>query len=209
MTDDALSAPLTLNRRQAIARLAVLFGSTLIGGEFILDATRLRAADSAPDFSADDLALMDEIGDTIIPATDTPGAKAAQIGAFMALIVRDCYTDAQQQVFRTGLKKVDAVCRTQTGKAFVAASPHDRLAVLNNLNEPAAAEPAVTNETAPPAPPHYLTMLKQLTILGYFTSEIGCTQALRYIEVPAAFHGDVPYKPGERAWFNTVARPLN
>ena len=50
-------------------------------------------------------------------------------------------------------------------------------------------------------PAHYFRMMKELAILGYFTSEIGCTQAVKYVEVPGAYHGDVPYKKGDRAWF--------
>ncbi len=206
--NDGIAAPLTMNRREAIARLAVLFGGALVGGEFIVSGTRLAAKGTTPDFSAADLALMDEIGETIIPTTDTPGAKAAKIGAFMALIVRDCYTEAEQAVFAAGLREIDATCRREVGKSFAAATPDERRALLNRLNAFLAPEPALANANAPAAAPHYLTMMKQLTIVGYFTSEIGCTQALRYVEVPGAFHGDVPYKPGERAWFDTVARPI-
>jgi hypothetical protein len=48
--------------------------------------------------------------------------------------------------------------------------------------------------------------MKELTLLGYFSSEIGCTQALRYVEAPGAYRGDVPYRRGERAWFNPTRR---
>ena len=44
--------------------------------------------------------------------------------------------------------------------------------------------------------PHYFRMMKELALLGYFSSEIGCTKAVRYIEVPGAYHGDVPYTKG-------------
>ena len=51
-------------------------------------------------------------------------------------------------------------------------------------------------------PPHYFRMMKELTLLGFFTSEIGSTKALRYVETPGSFDGDVPYKKGDRAWAN-------
>ena len=62
-------------------------------------------------FTAADVALLDEIADTILPETSTPGAKAASTGAFMALMVTDVYTDANQQVFRDGMTALDAACR--------------------------------------------------------------------------------------------------
>ena len=52
-------------------------------------------------------------------------------------------------------------------------------------------------------PPHYFRMMKELTLLGFFTSEIGSTKALRYVETPGSFDGDVPYKKGDRAWANS------
>ena len=48
--------------------------------------------------------------------------------------------------------------------------------------------------------PHYFTMMKQLTLLGYFTSEIGSKQALRYNPVPGRYDGCAPYKKGDKAW---------
>jgi hypothetical protein len=57
------------------------------------------------------------------------------------------------------------------------------------------------NETKKEADPnHYFGMMKQLTLLGYFTSEIGATQALRYIAIPGKYEGCVPYKKGDKAW---------
>ena len=181
---DAL--PPVLTRREAVARLAWLLGGAIVGAEHFLHGTRARGAEAGPAFTPAELALLDEIGETIIPATDTPGAKAAKIGAFMAMMVNDCYDAAHQEAFRSGLLQVDRACREQHGLPFMEAAPEHRTALLNRLNEEA---------------PLYFKCMKQLTLLGYFTSEIGCTQALRYEEVPGAFHGNVPYRRGDRAWF--------
>ena len=54
--------------------------------------------------------------------------------------------------------------------------------------------------------PHYFSMMKELTLLGYFSSEIGCTHALRYAETPGSYDGDVPYHKGDRAWFDPTRR---
>jgi hypothetical protein len=47
---------------------------------------------------------------------------------------------------------------------------------------------------------HYFRMMKELTLLGYFTSEIGSTQARRYVPVPGRYEGCIPYKKGDKAF---------
>jgi hypothetical protein len=66
----------------------------------------------------------------------------------------------------------------------------------NALNADAGSAPAITAD----APNHYFRMMKELTLLGYFTSEIGYTQAQRYVESPGRFDPCVPYQAGEPAW---------
>ena len=182
-----------LNRREALARMAVLLGGTIVGAQVFLRGEALAGKAATAAFTADEIALMDEIGDTIIPTTDTPGAKAANIGAVMAQLVTDCYDDEQHAIFRDGLARVDAAHRQQYGQPFVAGSSAQRTALLNSLDATAR---------GPQQKVHYFRMLKELTLLGYFTSEIGCTQALRHVETPGRFDGNVPYKKGDRAWFS-------
>src|SRR5256712_13400966 len=100
-----------IDRREAIRRVTVLLGGVaLIGGSGLLTAcenAQRRAATSqagAGTFSATDIALLDEVAEAILPATKTPGAKAAHVGAFMAVVVTDTYEDRGQQVFRDGME---------------------------------------------------------------------------------------------------------
>ncbi|MCX6949827.1 MAG: gluconate 2-dehydrogenase subunit 3 family protein, partial [Opitutae bacterium] len=65
-----------------------------------------------------------------------------------------------------------------------------------------------SKENSAEAPPHYFKLYKQLTLLGYFTSEIGATQALRYLEVPGAYRGNDPYRKGDRAWYTPTGAGL-
>ncbi len=92
-----------INRREAIRRVSALLGGVaFVGGNSLLAAVEKAdsAAERAPGkFSAQDVAYLDEIAETILPATKTPGAKAAKTGAFMALMVTDCYSPAEQKVF--------------------------------------------------------------------------------------------------------------
>ena len=207
----------TITRRDLIHRVAALLGgAALVGGDrllaFSFDAEALAGAiaQGTATFTAADVALLDEIAETMLPETSTPGAKAAKTGAFMALMVTDVYTDRFQQVFRDGLQVVDEKSRSETGRGFMQATPAQRLAILAPLDREQqqvmeARLPAPSRRApAPPAsndePPHFFRMMKELALLGYFTSEIGCTKALRYSEAPGRFDPCAPHLPGDRSW---------
>jgi hypothetical protein len=213
-TDDDRSRGIT--RRDAIERVAALMGGlALVGGDRLFaaavdeSALAQATAQGVGLFSAADVALLDEIADTILPATSTPGAKAAKTGAFMALMVTDVYSDRDQQVFRDGLRTLQEACTAATGTTFMQASAAQRLTFLEALDreQKTAMEERVNPRTryppaAPPAdaPAHYFRMMKELTLLGYFTSEIGYTQAMRYRETPGRYDPDVPHAPGDKSW---------
>jgi hypothetical protein len=188
-----------IDRREAIRRVTVLLGGVaLVGGRGLLEASeRLQpratvTRQGVGSFTPQDVALLDEVAETILPETKTPGAKAAHVGAFMALMVTDTYSERDQAVFREGMQKVNAA-------SFLSLMPAQRLAVLEPLDREQKAYMDARGESDT-TPPHFFRMMKELALLGYFTSEIGCTQALRYVEVPGRFDPCMPYTPGESAW---------
>jgi len=206
-----------MTRREAVLRVtALLGGAALAGGDRLLasswDATAVIQAmtQGVGTFAAADVALLDEIADTILPATSTPGAKAARTGAFMALMVTDVYTEPAQRVFRDGLRQLDEACRNAHAVPFMAASPAQRLGLVEALDreqhtvmEARAAAPRSRAPAAAPAgdePAHYFRMMKELALLGYFTSEIGYTRAMRYREAPGQFDPCAPHAPGNKSW---------
>lgn len=205
-----------VTRREAVQRVVLMLGGAALVGSGRAEAFTvapaaldLAMAQGAGPFSAADIALLDEIAETILPETSTPGAKAAKAGAFMALVVTDVYTDAEQAVFRDGMTRLEAACRAASGKGFMQASPAERLALLETLDleQKTAMEERVSFRTRFPAPPaiepapaHYFRMMKELALLGYFTSEIGYTKAMRYRESPGRFDPDLPLAPGDTSW---------
>ena len=179
-----------MTRRDALKSLLALSGSVTVfgadrfmAGEFNPDPAAIRAR-----FTPAFLALLDEISETIIPATpDSGGAKAAGIAAFMRDIVCDHATPEEQATFFAAAPNIDATAReAHGGRGFLEFSATEREAHL------------LTYEVSPPDPGY--TALKQLTIWGYFTSEVGQTEALAYDPVPGEFRGDLPLKPGQKAW---------
>jgi hypothetical protein len=170
----------------------------------MIGSSALLTACATPDarpvnslFSGADIAYMDEIAETILPATSTPGAKAAEVGAFMAVMVADTYYAPQQAIFRTGLDSIEAECRRDYGVGYLAASAAQRTALLERLDRE---QHAYMQSRGPDDPVHYFRLIKELSLQGYFTSEIGYTQAMRYLETPGRFDPCVPYEEGDRAW---------
>ena len=224
-----------------------LGGVTFVGGSSLLAACQkdqrvVQAGDAVGQFSAADMDFLDEVAETILPETKTPGAKAAKVGPFMAVMVTDCYDAKEQKIFRDGMKQLDDACRKANNVSFMQATPQQRLALLETLDKEQktytdaveaarrkkkSASDTTTTTTAKKAeshleeprkeagigsdvgaataitadsPTHYFRMMKELTLLGYFTSEIGCTKAQRYAETPGKYDPCVPYKPGDKAW---------
>ena len=217
-----------ITRREAVMRVSLLLGGVaLVGGSALITGCRNTENYGAP-FTTDEVALLDEVADTILPPTTTPGAKAAKTGAFMAKMVYDSYHPDDQKIFREGMGKLDDITKRVYNVTFMKASPDQRLAILTLLDReqrsisqaredafrkkslayltdqrkeaaPGSDVGAATAATAT-TPTHYFRMMKELALLGYFTSEIGCTVAQRYAETPGAYNPCAPYTPGEKSW---------
>ena len=190
-----------MNRRDALGRVALLLGGTVVGAELFLSGCK-----NAPDatigaggtnFSNDDIAYFDEISETILPATDTPGAKDAKVGAFWATIVKDCYTESDQKVFLDGMKKLNDASQQKNNKTFMESTPEQRHDLLVALDKEQKDYMAAKKKDDPS---HYFRMMKELTLWGYFTSNPGANKALRYVAVPGKYEGCIDYKKGDKAW---------
>lgn len=210
-----------MDRRELLKKVALLTGGAVIGGELFLSGCK-TGPKAAAEFSPTTISLLDEIGETIIPATTTPGAKAAQIGEFMKVMVTDCYTQRQQDAFMSGINELDEACKKMHSKSFMECTPEQRHALLVSLEKEAKEFNQKRNETDKPlreehkkkndalpwkdqtefegSPSHYYTMMKQLTLTGFFTSKTGMTETLRHIPVPGKFDGEFPYAKGDKAW---------
>lgn len=232
MTDNdigILDTPEMITRREAVLRVSALLGGVaLIGSSaFITGCRTEKTSTSGEAFTADDIAYLDEIADTILPTTNTPGAKAAKTGAFMALMVRDSYSPEDEKIFRDGMRELNDASTQKNGVVFMGATPQQRLALLQALDQeqfsfseqrkadakkksdeflsekqqtpPVPAATTAAKVSGQP-PKGYFRMMKELALLGYFTSEIGMTQAQRYVEAPGRYDPCIPYKPGEKAW---------
>ena len=230
--------PGSIDRREALRRTALLLGGaisapTLAG---ILAGCETPAAGDTGwtprALSEAQGAQVATIAEHIIPATDTPGARAAGVHRFIDTMLAEYYSPDERNAFVNGLAEVDARARAAKGKSFLKLSALEQREVLALLDAEAyrrAAAPA-TNAAATavrgqdaeqtrtegatadqrkqdPAHPHpeparqpFFRTMKELTLLGYYTSQIGATQELKYAQVPGRFDGCVPLATIGRAW---------
>lgn len=187
-----------MNRRDALSAVGLLMGGTIIGANvFLTGCNNADQGATSLSFSEKQIALLDEVGETIIPTTDSPGAKAAKVGAFMNVMVKDCYDKKNQDIFLGGFKKLEEACKAKFSKGFMDCTPEQRKELLTALDkEQTEHQKAKAKDDGV----HYFRLMKELTLLGYFTSEIGSKQALRYVETPGRFDACIPYKKGDKAF---------
>ena len=188
-----------MDRRELLKMIVAATGAVMVGLP-ALASGKLPAAAAGVSFTDAEIATLDEIAETILPRTQTPGAKDAATGAFMARFVNDCYTARQQATFRAGLADIDK----RAGGSFVALAPDARSTLLRTLDAEARKRAVEVSETGTgetaKAMPHPFTMIKQLAIFGFFTSKQGATEVLKYVAVPGRYDGDMAYAPGTPAW---------
>lgn len=193
-----------ISRREAILRVSAMLGGVALVGQSAMLAgcaaqpTGERSASTSSSlFKQGDITLLDEIAETILPETSTPGARAARVGPFIAMMVIDTYYEDDQQIVRDGLNSLQTLCLRSYGAHFQIITAAQRLTVVENLD---AEQHFYMQTREEGAPAHYFRMLKELTLLGYFTSEIGYKQAMRYTETPGRYDPCAPYAPGDKSW---------
>ena len=205
-----------MKRRRFLSSVGIILPAAMLSTEFFLSSCNPDVKEEY--FSEENIKLLDEIGETIIPATATsPGAKAARIGEFMKVYVTDCYTPEEQKIFWEGINKVKRLSKKKYGNEFPKLALLQKQEILRSLeNEPR--ENKITNNnkaakgdavqtgkeknesTINSNTPQFYQMMKDLVVFGFFTSKPGATKALRYIQTPGSYQGDVPYKKGDKAW---------
>ncbi|HVT85331.1 MAG TPA: gluconate 2-dehydrogenase subunit 3 family protein [Chitinophagaceae bacterium] len=207
-----------MNRRELLKMIAVVTGSALIGSEFLLEGCKNPSATSSVGFTDDDIAFLNEVAETILPATQSPGAKAANVGQFMTVVVTDCYEETDQKTFHEGMQNLKDACKKMHGVSFMKADSKQRNELLVALDKEAKDHQKQkndfdkaqsekekeefakgnTNFKKETMPSHYFTLMKQLTLWGFFTSKEGITQALKYVPVPGRFDSCIDYKKGDK-----------
>ncbi len=194
-----------ITRREALAQVALLLG-TAISTPTLAAALDAGAGDAwrSPlgwvprTLSPDQLELVAVMADHIIPASDTPGARGAGVHRFVDALLTDHYPADDRQRFLAGLGDVDARARSRQSKRFSECTPVQQVAMLKEMDE--AAYPPGGDPSERPPETWFFRRLKEVTLVGYYTSDIGASRELR-VNPMGLFRGDIPFPPsGGREW---------
>jgi hypothetical protein len=169
------------DRRSFLRGASVLMGHAAFGQAMAAFAAAPR---NATFFDAAEMATLRALVDTVLPATDSPAASAADTHYFIDLAMPACATLEAQKTFRAGLASLGE-------KRFARLRVEDQIAMLRAR---AAADMELPYDQS------FFKILKDYTLSGYFLSETGATQALAYERVPGGFQGDLPLRANQKAW---------
>lgn len=189
-----------MNRREALSAVTFLLGGTVIGAEvFLSGCSKASDKSSTTGLSEDDVELLNDIAETILPTTATsPGARDAKVGEFMKAIVADCYSVEEQKIFQDGLIILNDESNKLFNKNFSDLDTKQKHEFLLTLEKESVNNASSTSTGIPKV--HYYTMIKQLAVWGFLSSEAGATKAMRHVAIPGKFEGCIPLQPGEKAW---------
>lgn len=174
-----------MQRRTLIKNLLII-----AGGVVVLPSCRNEAEEpSIPlkhlKLTGSDEKLVAELGESLLPASNIPGAKDTYTHLYALKILDDCYEKKDQDQFLSGLKQIDELAKKKFDKRFVAAAPAQRGELLAELETRKKAESKEDIDVC------YAT-LKNLTVRGYLTSQYVMTNVLKYELVPGRYHPCVP-----------------
>ncbi|WP_414902564.1 gluconate 2-dehydrogenase subunit 3 family protein [Sphingomonas flavalba] len=194
MTDSiAAGEGVTLTRRDMVTAFTALglggIASVLVGG--------CTPRDGDEGIGAAQKVLLGAVAETIIPATDTAGAEAAGVVAFIEKMVDTWLHPEERTRFLAGMKRFDADVRRIAGKGYVELPAPEKLRVLTMIAEKEA-KPA-PKELVVPADGPFVAQMKALTIFGYYTSEAGASEELALDLVPGAYDACHAIAPGDHA----------
>jgi len=198
-----------MNRREALKRTSLILGYTVSAP---VVAAFLEGCKAKPElnykpvfFTEDEARMVAEIAEIILPRTDTPGAKDVGVPGFIDALIAEVYQPEEQEQFRKGLAGVNEEARKAYGDTFLDCAPEQQTALIEDLNNKAlegsvkgAAQGWWNAGTAQERP--FILKIKELVLLGFFTSEPGATQVLQYKQVPGPFKGCVPLTEVGKAW---------
>lgn len=191
---------MNLSRREAVHRLTLLLGGAISAPALGAILSGCRAQAQLPEWTpqaltTDQLELLELLVDRIIPATDTPGARDAGVPAFIDKLLDQWADPKERDRFLNGLAAIEDGTRETYGVVFREATPEQQNALLTRLDQQAV---RARQEEADPLP--FFATLKEWTLVGYYTSEIGATQELQWLAAPGRYDADLPLEEVGRAW---------
>ena len=176
----------SLNRRAMLLGAVFLVGGSAALVRFTRDPQDTAAAGVA--FSPDEFALLEQVTEVMIPATDTPGARGAGVPAFLRQLLADWGSEETRAAMVGVLQAIEKSAWNRFGAGFIELTGERRLELMRAHDEQAIAMRDVA-----------YGRFKYLVLLAYYHSEVGATQELRYELVPGAWKSCLPLAEVGRA----------
>jgi len=191
-----------MQRRDALKRITWMSGGVL-SAPIVSGILQGCQADTDPDWipqalTEDQATLVAEICETIIPKTDTPGAKDAFVHRYIDIMLQDLFEEEDKNRFMAELDEFAQAAKEKYGKAFEKLEEAQKIEMLQTYESAAQTETVAQRGSEPETP--FFTAIKQLTLAGYFTSEVGCKENLVYVKIPGKFEACQPLEPGQKAY---------
>jgi hypothetical protein len=187
-------------KRRRVIQMILSGGAALVAG---VTGYKYYSLFKTPDLGSLDHynPLIAELAETIIPETDTPGAKSAGVGPFIVKMIRECTPVQSQNNFLAGLADVESFSNSAFGKSFLDCTMDERYQAMKHMEESGKPFPGIVGKVEKRlAGESFFAVLKKYTVLGYCTSEVGATKGLAYDYIPGKYVGDMMLAQGQRAW---------
>ncbi len=187
-----------MDRREVLRRVAFIMGGAVSAPTVSAFLTGCQPTEETAvellTFTPEQYKRVSIIADQIIPATDTPGAKDVGVPELIDTMMHHCYNEEDRTAFLAGLDQIEADAQKKHGNSFEDLSAEEQLAMLKDYQTEALAN------REPGTPPPFIRTMRELTLLGYFTSEPGATQTLEYLPVPGRYDGCMPLEADQKTW---------
>lgn len=187
-----------MNRREAIKRTSMMLGvaaSSPALMSILSGCVPKKTINWKPEFFTEGQAtLVADIANVILPKTGSPSAKEVGVDVFIDHIVSTCYSEEEQQNFINGLKEIDKESNLLDGGLFIDLNSEKKVELLTGFENRAA---RLDVKPEPDTQPFY-SQIKELVLLGYFTSEVVMKNYLEYVPIPTRLEGCTEMKPGQK-----------
>lgn len=172
-------------RRVAIQQLVLIWAGVALLPACLHHEEKVSIPLKGIHIDPSDETMLAELAETILPKTDTPGAKDLAAHLFALKMVDDCFTSANQQKFTQGMKDFESFVVKKTGKSFTEISTTDRQQIIEELD----GQKKTTDDLS-----FFYQSTKRLTVQAYTTCEYYMTKIRGYKMIPGKFQGCVPLK---------------
>jgi hypothetical protein len=174
---------MSISRRTAVKNFLMLSAGVVFIPSCLQEKGKASIVLNNIDIDAGDEKLLSEVCETLIPKTDTPGAKDISAHLFVLKMLDDCTAKEDQQTILKGLDGIDKMADKKFDKSFVKCSPQQRQELFKAIE---------SKQDVPAEVDQFYKSVKKLTIQAYTTSKYYLTNVKVYELVPARFHGCVP-----------------